>query len=104
MSQHIFYAADGQVVLAGYDRQCGEYFFSIFADDLADTPSAESKKGPRNIDELRASVEGLIGGVPAAMFDSIREDAINNMGNRVVRWNSDGTIQSDSAACGKKAA
>ncbi len=104
MSQHIFEAADGQIVLAGYDRQCGEYFFSIFANDEAEIPSSESRTAPQTITDLRKGVDGLVAGVPAAMYDSIREDAINNVGNRLVKWASDGSIISDSAACGRKVA
>lgn len=104
MSQHIFEATDGQIVLAGYDRQNGEYFFSVFANDEAEQPTAESRTAPRTVGDLRDSVAGLVADVPAAMFDSIREDAINNVGNRVVKWASDGSIISDSAACGRKVA
>ncbi|MDT8992745.1 hypothetical protein RQP54_17870 [Curvibacter sp. APW13] len=104
MSQHVFEAADGQIVLAGYDRMCGEYFYSVFANSDAEAPSAESRTAPKTIDELRTNVDALVGGVPAPMFASIREDAINNMGNRVVKWAADGSIISDSAACGRKVA
>lgn len=104
MSQHFYQANSGHVVLAGYDRQCGEYFFSIFESEEAEFPIAESIGSPRDVQVLRESVDDLVQGVPQPMWESIRQDAINNVGNRVVRWNADGTIQSDSAAFGKIAA
>lgn len=104
MSQHVFEAEDGQIVLAGYDRPCGEYFYTVFASNDIEGPTAESINGPREIQELREQVDALVCGVPDAMYESIRQDAIENVGNRVVRWNADGSIHSDSAAPGRKAA
>jgi hypothetical protein len=104
MSQHVFEAEDGQIVLAGYDRQCGEYFYTIFASNDVEEPTAESVDGPHEIAHLRKQVDALVSGVPSAMYDSIRDDAIGNVGNRVVRWSRDGTIESDSAALSQKAA
>lgn len=104
MSQHIFVTTNGQILLAGYDRQNGELFFSLFPDEDTETPSAESRGGIVQISDLQQSIEALVPAVPAAMFESIRQDAINNVGNRVVKWSPEGTILSDSAACGRKVA
>ncbi|BDT74146.1 hypothetical protein os4_36990 (plasmid) [Comamonadaceae bacterium OS-4] len=104
MSQHVFAAEDGQIVLAGYDRQCGEYYFTIFANNNVEEPTAESGEGLREISQLRKELDALVSGVPGTMYESIRQDAIDNVGNRMVRWKLDGSIEIDSAAQGRMAA
>lgn len=100
MSQHQLTTTQGTVLLAGFDRRLGEFFFSLFASQNAEKPvySTEPLVDPINVNDLDSvadKIRSLVPDVPGQIFDSIRSDALNNVGNRVVVWNQDGTIQSD---------
>ena len=104
MSQHTF-TAGNLILLAGYDHMDGEFFYSVFDEASRSEDPIHSSLSDRDtemteVDAVRAKVESLMPGVPAAVWDSIRSDALCNVGNRQVRWNADGTIKFDSAAQG----
>lgn len=98
MSQHVLALQTGEQVLAGYDRRLGEYFYSVFASEEDDAPRIESRagSGPRTIEALRAQLGLHVPNVPGEMYESIRLDALNNVGNRLVKWTINGSLISDS--------
>jgi len=102
MSQHTFNALDGKVLLTGYDRNCGEFYYSIYAGQAADSPlhSSVSDEGlnARDLKRIQARVVDLMPGAPESMWSSVMDDAMNDVGNRIVHWTSDGKIKFDSEA------
>jgi hypothetical protein len=102
MSQHTFNTLDGKVVLAGYDRNCGEYFYSIYPHRLAEEPIHTSitdrSTNVRQLQSVREAVTSLVPGLPESMWSSILDDAMNDMGNRIVHWDTNGCIKFDSEA------
>lgn len=102
MSQHTYSSPSGQVLIAGFDRICGEFFFSVFQNAQADGPISTSiLEQSLDVYSIEAVKQQALIGVPDApksMWESIRQDAMNNVGNRCVQWNPDGTIKFDSAS------
>lgn len=103
MSQHNFEAPNGLALLAGFDRIEGEFFFFVFdyqRDDDRPVHSSmnDSSVNAQDIQSIKQRVAELVPAVPEPMWESIRQDAIGNVGNRSVNWNLDGTIKCDTAA------
>ena len=97
MSQHHYITAKGKCVQAGYDRQLRDFFFNFYAKrkNFPLNPAETSLDGTvdsRNLNSIKQRVLMLEPTVPEQMWLSIQEDADNNVGNRLVYWNPDGTI------------
>lgn len=103
MSQHIFNAKDGQMLVAGYDRILKDFYFTLYATegDFPDKVKETCLDGTvdsKDLNSIRVRVEALLPGVPASFWDCIRSDAKQQVGNRVVLWNPDGSIARDERA------
>lgn len=102
MSQHTFDALDGKVLLTGYDRNCGEFHYSIFAWQSTENQLHWSATDPEvdatQLTSIRSRVIELMPGVPEAIWTSVLDDAKNDVGNRIVHWTSSGQIKFDSEA------
>lgn len=98
MSQHFICAKSGALLQAGYDRQLRDFFFNLFEseDDFPHSPIETSLDGTvdsYNLDSIRARVLLLEPSIPEALWQSIRQDAAANVGNRIVHWTPQGTIE-----------
>ena len=102
MSQHSFACPNtGHALLAGYDRLLGEYFFTVFDNQAEESVIAASISeiglDTQDLNKVQTRVLQLVPTAPAKMFESIQDDCINNVGNRVVSWMPDGSVQYDTA-------
>jgi len=90
MSQHI-YEHQGTEVRLGYDRPLdyvycyverdGEPLYSNLSDPQAGTQQ-------QDVDYFRPVLKELGISLPEAMFDEVKHDQANHVGNRVVRYTS----------------
>ncbi len=103
MSQHIYNAKGGQMLVAGYDRMLRDFFYDRYAKegDFPDKALESYMDGTVNckdLNSIRDRVEALLPGVPENFWECIRSDAEHHVGNRVVLWNPDGSIARDESA------
>lgn len=100
MSQHIFRARNGNVLTLGYDRMMGEFFYSIHPFDGAEEPTHSSitdlATNMRSIDAVQLHVDPLVPEVPTGLWKEVNEDAVNDVGSRIVHWSETGQIKFDS--------
>ena len=108
MSQH-FYSTNFQgkqiMVLCGWDKPMQQYFLVIEYEELTDDISDEDAYIYSNLFDESAMQQELIYfqqkldafGImlPKSMMDQVREDRLNNVGNRQCLHHEDGTYTSD---------
>ena len=113
MSRHYFDTVQGDqavCVTLGYDRPLDYFFLTVErtpgskpgetrdAEDEAgfvysNLEDPELSGGSSDLEYYRAKLEELGISVPESMFREAELDAINGVGNRVVRHRQDGTIE-----------
>ena len=93
------------MVLCGWDRPMQQYFLVIEYEELTDDISDEDAFIYTNLFDESAMQQELIYfqqkldalgiKLPKSMMDQVREDRINNVGNRQCLHHADGTYTSD---------
>lgn len=107
MSQHHCEADYGDQrvsVQFGYDRPLKGFYLVIelvgndtdeyVYSNLSDRSLAPYMGTPPTIDPLLAVLDRLLIKIPQSMIDGVRQDAVDNVGNKVVIYDQDGNARS----------
>lgn len=107
MSQHVFETVCGEesvLVMMGWDRPLHGFFLEVSSLDSEDDelyshmldPDLVSCNGmSENIEYFVEKLRFMEISVPDLMIQEVLSDALDNVGNRMVRYAADGTIQAD---------
>src|SRR5690242_6012755 len=106
MSQHLFetqYERRAVEVVLGYDRPLGHFFLTIMYtagdsdrddDTIVYSNLSDVNAGfDQDLDYYRAKLTSLGITVPESMFRETQQDALDHVGNRVVRHHADGRLE-----------
>ncbi len=106
MSQHVIASTlrkQPVTVSLGWDRQLQGFFMTVRRDrtknvaysNMVDPQLARSYGLASNLEFFRSTLKRLRVRVPPVVFDGVDTDAENDVGNRVVIYEEDGTVRVD---------